>query len=406
MAIAFVNGTTVHTASGTTLTLTYSPTAGNFVMVVVTSDSGSPSTQMVCKDNNGNVLPLVQEMTQRGDSHGGAQFCGIAVTGATGYTVTWSGASSTTAAIAEWSGVVSVGAFSKTEGGATTTWSNAQNITQPGNVIATGFGFCTINATTTTTTAGTLREALGSGNDYASIIDNTNTSGSPTTAGGVIGGTPFTWSCASVELVAKVTATTYTARQSKSSSSNSVAFTTNVVSGNLLLATIYTQTSATPTISDSRGNTWNAIGPVGSPQEKTLWWAIANSSGALTFTFNSVNFGEAVIAEFSITGAAPAVDTSNSASGVTVSTPALATGDLVVTVSATGPTGTPAGYTFLGNAADGSSWFIGMAYKNGAATGSQSATWPGSGGDSIIATFTGQTFSPIVNSLTMMGCGS
>ena len=207
--IAFIGGTTAASSSlASSLTLTYSPTAGNFVHIVAITGAGS-TTQMSCADNNGNALALVQNMTVRGGPTGGAQFCGVAVTGATSYVVSWTNTSGCAAALAEYSNVASTGASSKTEGTSNTSWSNAQNITNAGNWIATAFNISLASGTdSTTVTTGNLRETSSSvsyGSALAVAIDNTNSSGN--TAAGVIGGTPFSWSCASVELVGGIVAT-------------------------------------------------------------------------------------------------------------------------------------------------------------------------------------------------------
>lgn len=208
--IAFVGGITgfENSGSGTSLTLTYTPTTGNFVHITACTDSDNPG-QISAVDNNGNILPLIQNVDVRANPHGMAQFGGVAAAGAASYTISWPGGGSQCgAALTEYSGATAAKAVSNSNG-TSTSWSNALAITSVGNWIVTGFGSVTLGNLSTTTTTGTARETSDNSTCYNQVvaIDNTNSSGNA--AAGVIssGGTVLGWGVASFELQAAVTFT-------------------------------------------------------------------------------------------------------------------------------------------------------------------------------------------------------
>lgn len=111
MAISWVGGTANHAASAATLTATYSPTAGNIVIVFVAV--GGAVTLMSVQDNNGNYLLQgpVFSTTVIPVAAGTGQlyaFWGIAAAGATGYTATWTTNEVSSVAVGEYSGVEAI----------------------------------------------------------------------------------------------------------------------------------------------------------------------------------------------------------------------------------------------------------------------------------------------------------
>jgi len=82
MAISYVSGTT-HTASSsaTNWVITYSPTAGNAVVIAVAVADVSSLGTVTCKDNNGNALSVGASLSLNGASVWLVLFYGTAVTG-------------------------------------------------------------------------------------------------------------------------------------------------------------------------------------------------------------------------------------------------------------------------------------------------------------------------------------
>src|SRR5271166_1121671 len=99
MAVGYIGGTTTSATTGTTLTLTYTPTVGNMLVISV-KGAGSPAAA-ACKDNNGNWLGQ--------NTSGGGGLCyaftAPACTGATSYVITGLTSGVNVATLAEYSGV-------------------------------------------------------------------------------------------------------------------------------------------------------------------------------------------------------------------------------------------------------------------------------------------------------------
>src|ERR1700677_502982 len=86
MAISFVGSASGSiTTAGSSVTVSYSPTAGNYIVVACTATSTVFSHSAICQDNNGNQLT-------EGSATGTDQdvFYGVAVSGATSYKLSWS----------------------------------------------------------------------------------------------------------------------------------------------------------------------------------------------------------------------------------------------------------------------------------------------------------------------------
>jgi hypothetical protein len=149
---------------------------------------------------------------------------------------------------------------------------------------------------------------------------------------------------------------------SASGTSQTCAFSSNVVAGDLLIACVDVFGQAITGISDSQGNTWTAI--PGTPIEQSttgprytaMYYAVAGSSGAdtITVTFNQVSSGSSVImlAAYTPSGGTAALDTSGTASTTSGASLTATTGSatypqdlLVAFIDAFSGITTPCGYT-------------------------------------------------------------
>ena len=102
----------------------YAPvTIGNYVVLQVTlaaASGGTAPTSVTCVDNNSNPVPLIIS-SLGGNSHPNLFiFVGKSVTGATSYTVSWTGSNTANVTLEEYANVVGVGASFGTSGAATT----------------------------------------------------------------------------------------------------------------------------------------------------------------------------------------------------------------------------------------------------------------------------------------------
>lgn len=168
-------------------------------------------------------------------------------------------------------------------------------------------------------------------------------------------------------------------------SPGTLAYPSNVTIGNILIATWFTgnNTPPSPTISDSRSNTWTpcpGMPIITTSGAQCTWWAVANSSGACTVTFTSTGATPWVsVTEYTVTGTAAVLDkgASNSGSGTVVVTTAAAIGaaDLLVIGVGSLPATVPTGWTARQN----NSGFGFIADKLGTASGTQTVTVAGTG---------------------------
>ena len=138
------------------------------------------------------------------------------------------------------------------------------------------------------------------------------------------------------------------------------AFTSNVTLGNLLVVWMddfNTGTTGTVTVSDSRGNTWNQVQTslAGGSGRCIMFWAVANSTGSCTVTFNAGghNFVFPIIQVMEFGGGPSSpLETSVQATGSSTSPQAnitvSGTADLIVAAvvpTASSSTSTTAGWT-------------------------------------------------------------
>lgn len=85
--------------------------------------------------------------------------------------------------------------------------------------------------------------------------------------------------------------------------STTVAFGSNVTTGNLLIAYLGQRSGATDsglTVSDTLANTWHKASYITGNAAQVIWWAVSSSSGADTITWSAANPDQGtVIVEYS-----------------------------------------------------------------------------------------------------------
>ena len=155
--VASVGGAhNAESAGATTLTATYSPTAGNAAVVVF--NTGAAVTALVVKDNLGNTLIA-------GPTSGTlAQFYQFPIpSGVTGYIATWTTARQASIAVQEYSGVVSVNTnpTPNTAGATSATASITSLMLSAADFLVVGFGDVASN-TLTGTVGNQRQQTLGS----------------------------------------------------------------------------------------------------------------------------------------------------------------------------------------------------------------------------------------------------
>jgi len=198
MAVAYV-GSAANGVTSTSNTVTYTPVAGNTIVAylgITTSASAFSSLA----DNNSNALsvgPTVTNGTRLIKS-----YYGTAITGATSYTISWTGSVAAWLNILEYSGVSSVN--TSLTGNTNTGNSTAPTITCTTLVNNSwlAVGFTDTTSTTWTATTGNLRikNTTAPSNCRSAGMDNTVvTAGSVTCTAG-FGITPTVWAAVALEL--------------------------------------------------------------------------------------------------------------------------------------------------------------------------------------------------------------
>ena len=195
MAIAAVGGANNNSAGAnvSTLSVTYSPTAGNTVVLFFITNN--TVTGLVVKDSAGNTL---KESTAQGFS--GNFTCWYqnnSPAGITGYTATWTNGVNAGIAVEEYSGAAGgVNATNNATAAATSaTASVADTIMQANNFIVAGMA----SGQTLTATVGTQRQQVAAGAARVTIQDNTSaTIGSITNT--ATQPSSSAWACIAVEL--------------------------------------------------------------------------------------------------------------------------------------------------------------------------------------------------------------
>lgn len=193
MAITFVNGTGVCTLVGASAAFSYSPTAGNYVVIGV--DGGSGATYTTCTDNNGHALSLITNLSVGSNSV--YLFAGVATAGATGYTAHSSNASFAFGVLMEYSGPTGFGANNTNSGTSTL---GTISITSTGaNSWVVAPIFTGTNRTFTSAT-GNLRET--NTNNGGVGVDNTAVSSGTSITCSININLSTAWVACAVELLA------------------------------------------------------------------------------------------------------------------------------------------------------------------------------------------------------------
>jgi hypothetical protein len=177
--ISYVNGG-ANTGGGTngTVTVTYSPTAGNIVWAFVISVTITVSPTSV-KDNNSNALSFLDSSVFA--SPNVYAYYGTAISGATSYTVSWTGTGAITLLIVEYSvtgGTMAVSATNHTHNHSPGTLSNPTiALTSDDNkdVIVGCFG---ASLSGYTFSSGAMRQYISSGTGRGACGDITATAAS------------------------------------------------------------------------------------------------------------------------------------------------------------------------------------------------------------------------------------
>jgi len=155
--------------AGASLTVTYTPTAGNLVVAGI-QFSVTPSA-VTCKDQNGNALALVTNKTFN------YLFQGVAVTGATSYKFSWTTTSKAAGFVGEYTGVKGVGTNASGNGSSTAeTLSLTTTKTDSFMVCSVGVA-ANVTYTLVTGKAIRIQNTSGTGNNSAiALVDNTTIS--------------------------------------------------------------------------------------------------------------------------------------------------------------------------------------------------------------------------------------
>ena len=168
MAIAQVGGAHNSAASAATIAATYSPTAGNIVIVFVAT--GGAVTAISVQDNNGNYLApgptgsgTLQVAAGTGQLYA---FWGIASSGATSYTANWTTSQVSAITVEEYSGVLGVYFLTATSGyfntGTSTTAALTLHTVDPNDWLVGGVANNSTDAFTSIA-ATNLRQNSGTG---------------------------------------------------------------------------------------------------------------------------------------------------------------------------------------------------------------------------------------------------
>jgi len=194
MAIAYVNGAMIDIGGTTavTLTVTYSPTAGNEIVLDVSFEQAV--TAVSCADNNGNALLLNGTAGSGANTDLTFQFYGTAIAGATSYKVSWTTGATCAICITEYSGVLRIGATNQTNSGNSAAPSITVVTTGPNSFIAAAMT-ASAGRSITFTTGHMRQQEIG-----LSAVDNTAaSSGTSVTCAGTVFSAP--WCAVAIELL-------------------------------------------------------------------------------------------------------------------------------------------------------------------------------------------------------------
>lgn len=199
-AIAPVGGATANSAAGgiTSISITYSPTAGHAVVLGVAIQISTSVSTPTCADQNGNPLTLISSTNYDSLAYEVYNCAGFAVAGATSYKMQWSSGTVGTVSILleEYSGVGSIYATSYTNTGGATKPTLTETLSDANDWLV---GALATTATTISSGTGNLRQTENV-QPKTGIFDNTAASASSVTLqSGTAAGTAG-WGAAGVML--------------------------------------------------------------------------------------------------------------------------------------------------------------------------------------------------------------
>ena len=174
MAINPVGGTATHATLVTTLAATYSPTAGNIVVVGV--GTGGASSALSVTDNLSNTLTAGPSITNGQGADISYLFYYTAPSGVTGFTAHWTGTANAAIYLEEYSGAL--GGVNPVGGSNASTAVPASPVTislisSQNNSFVVGSLYFPGNPNLGTLTAGNSRQSLNDGGDTGRLADNT-----------------------------------------------------------------------------------------------------------------------------------------------------------------------------------------------------------------------------------------
>jgi nitrogen fixation protein FixH len=193
-AITQNSGNKVNCTANTTCTITYSPAAGNRVVLWI--DTGVAVGSLACADNNSNSLTAGPVKTN-GVGINLAGFYGVAITGATGYTCTWTTSTTAAVVVEDYSGSSSFNASlaGNTASGTSTSATITVTTEDSNDWVVCGISDG-INALTVT--VGNSRQATTGGASKTVLLDNTVVSPGSVTCTATL--TSSAWAAAVIEL--------------------------------------------------------------------------------------------------------------------------------------------------------------------------------------------------------------
>ena len=193
-AIAQNSGNKVNCTTNTTCTITYSPTTGNRVVLWI--DTNAVVSSLACSDNNSNSLTAGPAIAN-GTSPVLAGFYGLAITGATSYTCTWTTTAVSAITIEDYSGASSFNASlsGNTASGSSTSATITVTTQDSNDWIVCGISD---GINTLTVTVGNSRQATTGGSNKTVLLDNTVVSPGSVTCTATLSSSA--WAAAVIEL--------------------------------------------------------------------------------------------------------------------------------------------------------------------------------------------------------------
>lgn len=209
MGINYIGGATNTALSATSVSVTYSPTAGNIVMVFVAFGnsvvSNSPPSGINVVDSASHSLTVGPALVEATDFTGGlygvVSFYYSAVAGITGFTANWTNASlGVTIGVVEYSGNNGVNANLANNTGTTSTAFLTVALDDSNDFFVGALAATAISTLSLTT--GNQREIVSPGSTYPALVIADNTASTPTSVSlqATVTGVRTGWAAVGIEL--------------------------------------------------------------------------------------------------------------------------------------------------------------------------------------------------------------